>query len=60
MDIQGHVERFSTEISVISWKFLKPFTLDIGLISSYKVPAHFVILSDEFNWNWILHTGCTG
>ena len=26
------------DFSVITWNFLKPFTLEIGLISSYKMP----------------------
>ena len=38
MDIQGHVEGFSTHSSVIIWHFFKPFILEIGLINSYKMP----------------------
>ena len=38
MDIQGHNEGFSTHTSFISWNFVKPFILEIGLISSHKMP----------------------
>ena len=38
VDIQGHLEGFLTDISVIRWNFFKSFLLEISLISSYKIP----------------------
>ena len=29
-------------ISVITWNFLKPFILEIGLVNSYKMPPHLL------------------
>ena len=35
-----NLQGFSPDFSVITWNFFKPFTLEIGLINSYKMPPH--------------------